>query len=267
MDTEHLLTTTRSARRSLDLNAHVDYAEVRDCPRIGLQAANGSNQQTWRWVVVADAGLRQSIADLHRAAYLSMVGGQMISESLDDDEFGRVMISTEWLVEHLAQVPLHVIPGYEPYLPSFGEGDGSFQRATLYGSIYPSVWNFQLALHEKGYGTCVTTMHLLREGDVGSLLGIPETAVQACLLPVARLRRGTRFGPAPRRPVKDVVALDRWAGTAFCESANGTQQHRKGLKGTDARGVHQLHPGHDAIVRDAAVPLAQCHPELKAREV
>ncbi len=185
---------------------------VRDCLRTGFQAANGSNQQSWRWIVVADAGLRRSIAELYRAAYLSMTNGQMFGASLDNDDFGRVMTSTEWLVEHLGEVPLHIIPCYEPYLPRFDESDGSFERATLYGSIYPAVWNFQLALHARGYGTCLTTMHLLREADVRALLGIPETAVQACLLPVARLRPGTQFRAATRRPIEQVVAVDGWDG-------------------------------------------------------
>jgi hypothetical protein len=45
MDIEYLLTATRSARKTLDLDAPVDSAEIRECLRIGLQAANGSNQR------------------------------------------------------------------------------------------------------------------------------------------------------------------------------------------------------------------------------
>ena len=59
MDIEYLLTATRSARKTLDLDAPVDIADIRECLRIGLQAANGSNQQSWRWLVVADPALRE----------------------------------------------------------------------------------------------------------------------------------------------------------------------------------------------------------------
>ena len=124
------------------------------------------------------------------------------------------MSSTEWLVEHLADVPALVIPCYEPYIPSTGD-DESFLQATLYGSIFPAVWNFQLALHTRGYGTCVTTLHLLREQEVRALLGIPDTYVQGCLLPVARLRAGKRFQPAPRRPIEEVLAVDGWDGPSL----------------------------------------------------
>ena len=66
MDIEYLLTATRSARKTLDLDAPVDLGEIRECLRIGLQAANGSNQQNWRWLVVADPELRAKIAELYR---------------------------------------------------------------------------------------------------------------------------------------------------------------------------------------------------------
>jgi len=215
MDLEYLLTATRSARRSLDLEASFDPSEIRECLRIALQAANGTNQQGWRWIVVSDPALRRAIGVLYRESYLHMTGGAMISDDLPADDFGRLMSSTEWLVEHLAEVPLLVIPCYEPYLPDFGDDDHAFQAATLYGSIFPAVWNFQLALHAHGYGTCITTMHLLRHDDVSSLLGIPNTYVQGCLLPVARLRPGTAFHPAARRPLDDVVNVDRWDGPSL----------------------------------------------------
>jgi nitroreductase len=212
MDIEYLLTATRSARKTLDLDAPVDLADIRECLRIGLQAANGSNQQAWRWLVVADPELRGRIAELYRDAYLLRVGGQLLADLLPaGTPESRLMSSTEWLVENMARVPLLVIPCYQPYLPRI-DGDEPFHQATLYGSIFPAVWNFQLALHTRGYGTCVTTLHLHHEDRVQQLLGIPPTYVQGCLLPVGRLRAGHTFSPARRRPVEEVVARDHWDG-------------------------------------------------------
>ena len=96
MDIEYLLTATRSARKTLDLDAPVDLADIRECLRIGLQAANGSNQQNWRWLVVADPALRAEIAELYRKAYLLRVGGQLFA----DIDAGR----------H-ARKPAHVVDG------------------------------------------------------------------------------------------------------------------------------------------------------------
>jgi len=178
MDIDYLLTATRSARKSLDLDAPIDLGDIRDCLRIALQAANGSNSQAWRWLVIADPELRKELAGLYREAYLLRVGGQLVADLMPaGTPEHRLMSSTEWLVENMAKVPLLVIPCYQTYLPHI-EGDESFQRATLYGSIFPAVWNFQLALHTRGYGTCVTTLHLHREepaarGPAGARVQIP----------------------------------------------------------------------------------------------
>jgi nitroreductase len=215
MDIEYLLTATRSARKSLDLDAPIEMDDIRECLRIGLQAANGSNSQAWRWLVITDPAARGKIAELYRDAYLLRVGGRLLADMLPSGTpEGRLMASTEWLVENLARVPVLVIPCYQPYLPRI-DGDESFHLATLYGSIFPAVWNFQLALHTRGYGTCVTTLHLHHEEEVRRLLGIPPSYVQGCLLPVGRLRAGHIFRPAPRRPIDEVVARDRWDGPAL----------------------------------------------------
>jgi nitroreductase len=212
MDIDRLLTTTRSARKSLDLDAGVDVDDIRECLRIAMQAANGSNQQSWRWLVIADPALRHKLAELYRDAYLLRVGGQMLGDLIPAGApEGRLMSSTEWLVENLANVPLLVIPCYQPYLPRI-DGDESFYQATIYGSIFPAVWNFQLALHARGYGTCITTLHLHQEDAVRKLLQIPDSYAQGCLLPVGRLRAGHTFRPARRRPLDEVVAVDRWSG-------------------------------------------------------
>jgi nitroreductase len=210
MDVEYLLTATRSARKALDLDAPVDLDVVRDCLAIGLRAANGSNHQAWRWIVVSDADLRRQIAALYRQAYLGKVGGQLIAGFMPEGApETRLMSSTEWLVEHLAEVPVFVIPCYEPGYPR-QEGDESFFNATIYGSIFPAVWNFQLALHTRGYGTCITTLHLHHENEIASLLGIPDSYIQGCLLPVGRLRSGHRFTPAPRKAIDDVIGMNGW---------------------------------------------------------
>jgi nitroreductase len=215
MDIDYLLTSTRSVRKLLDLETPVDVDEIRDCLRIGCQAANGTNVQAWRWVVVEDPELRAQIASYYRAAYLTLSGKESTTgEEHGDTPFDRIMSSTEWLVEHLADVPLYVIPCYEPYLPYMATGN-SFGVSTLYGSIYPAVWNFQLALHTRGYGTCITTLHLNHELEIGELLGIPESSVQGCLLPVGRLPAGKTFRPSPRRPLEEIARLDGYDGPSF----------------------------------------------------
>jgi nitroreductase len=121
----------------------------------------------------------------------------------------RVGASTRWLVDCIAEVPVLVIPCVAPYLPA-APGHEQFLEATLWGSIFPAVWNFQLALRTRGYGTCLTTLHLVGHARVAELLGIPDVFRQACLLPVARIKGENRFGPAPRAPLAEVVGRDGW---------------------------------------------------------
>jgi nitroreductase len=210
VDIDQLLTTTRSARKALDLGAPVDMGEIRECLQIALHAPNGSNQQAWRWMVVTEPSLRARIAELYRQTYLDKVGGQLVADLMPSGTSeAKLMSSTEFLVENLHKVPVLVIPCYEPSYPRT-DGDESFYLATLYGSIFPAVWNFQLALHSRGYGTCITTMHLEHEREIGELLGIPATFVQGCLLPVAKLRTGHTFAPTPRRNPDEVIAVNEW---------------------------------------------------------
>src|SRR5258708_28623558 len=128
MDIAYLLNATRSARKSLDLDAPVDPEDIRECLRIGLQAPNGSNQQSWRWLVVADPALRGKIAELYRDAYLLRVGGQLLADMLPaGTPEARLMSSTEgldrgtWAPKEWG--PLLVIPCSQPYLPRIDGGD------------------------------------------------------------------------------------------------------------------------------------------------
>jgi nitroreductase len=159
-------------------------------------------------LIITDRSLRERISELYREAYLVKVGGQLIAGFMPSGTpESKLMSSTEWLVENLARVPALVIPCYEPTMPRV-DGDESFYLATLYGSIFPAVWNFQLALHTRGYGTCITTLHLHHEQAVHELLGMPF--IQGCLLPVGRLRTGHTFAPAPRREIDEVVGINGW---------------------------------------------------------
>src|SRR5690349_6060008 len=63
-----MLTTTRTVRKRLDLERPVEREVVEECLRLAFQAPNGSNQQTWGWVLVDDAGTRTEMARIYRDA-------------------------------------------------------------------------------------------------------------------------------------------------------------------------------------------------------
>ena len=193
---DHLLATTRAVRRRLDLTRPVPVEVIEECLRLAVQAPTGSNRQGWRWVVVTDGEKRAALAELYRQAF-----GPYISSG-DDAPRTRVAESAVWLAERLQDVPVHVIPCIEDYT----KGN---PHAGVYGSIYPAVWSFQLALRGRGLGTVLTTLHLRHEREAAALLGIPDGVIQAGLLPVAYYT-GDDFKPARRRPVEELTYWNEW---------------------------------------------------------
>lgn len=193
---DHLLATTRAVRRRLDLTRPVPVEVIEECLRLAVQAPTGSNRQGWRWVVVTDGEKRAALAELYRQAF-----GPYISSG-DDAPRTRVAESAVWLAERLQDVPVHVIPCIEDYT----KGN---PHAGVYGSIYPAVWSFQLALRGRGLGTVLTTLHLRHEREAAALLGIPDGVIQAGLLPVAYYT-GEDFKPARRRPVEELTYWNEW---------------------------------------------------------
>ena len=203
--TDLLLSTTRAVRRRLDLGRPVERQVILNCIRLAQQAPTASNTQTWRWLVVADAGLRAEIAAIYRAIADAALP-QARAAMAGDAQTERVYDSAEWLARHLEEVPIHVIPCIgAPYDPSTGNASA----AAVYGSIFPAIWSFQLALRSRGLGSTLTTLHLYREADVARLLGIPDDVQQAGLLPVA-YTVGTGFRPARRPPPETITSWDRW---------------------------------------------------------
>jgi nitroreductase len=94
------------------------------------------------------------------------------------------------------------------YGRSLGGGE-LVESAGLFGSIYPAVWSFQLALRSRGLGSSFTTLHLPQAPKAAALLGIPEGVVQTALIPVAYFT-GDDFKPAVRRPVEKITYWNGW---------------------------------------------------------
>ena len=201
---DELLATTRAVRKRLDLSRPVPREVVNECLELAVQAPTGSNSQTWRWVVVDDADKRKGLADLYRRQaepYLTTASKTASGQT------GRVFDSALYLMEHLHEVPVHVIPCLQGR-PD--DGASVTQLGGYFASIYPAVWSFQLALRARGLGSCLTTLHLGFESEAAELLGIPDDVVQTALLPVA-WTVGTDFRRATRPPVADITHWNAWS--------------------------------------------------------
>lgn len=208
---DHLLTTTRSVRKRLDLTRPVEPEVIEQCVEIAIQAPTASNRQTWHFVVVADPGKRVRIAELYRksfSAYLpsgARTAGAGREYAPSESQMQRVTESSMYLAEHMHEVPALVIPCIEGRV----EAASVLAQASWYGSILPAVWSFMLALRARGLGAAWTTLHLAYEKEVAGILGMPESTTQAALLPVAYFK-GDDFKPAERIPAHRFTHWDAW---------------------------------------------------------
>ena len=204
--TDALLSTTRAVRKRLDLDRQVPREVILECLELAVQAPTASNSQTWRWLVVDDAGKRAALADIYRKGALPYLNGGIKTAPENADQTARVRDSALWLAENLEKVPAMVIPCVEVRPP---EGAPTLMLGSLFGSIYPAVWSFQLALRARGLGSALTTLHLLHEKEAADLLGIPDTVMQVALLPVG-YTKGTDFKRAARPPVSGITHWNGW---------------------------------------------------------
>ncbi|MGH9195187.1 MAG: nitroreductase family protein, partial [Acidimicrobiia bacterium] len=88
----------------------------------------------------------------------------------------------------------------------------NISASAFYGSVWPAVWSFMLALRSRGLGSALTTMHLAFEKETCELLGIPETVTQIGLIPVAYYTGGS-FKPGSRRDVEEITYWNEWKGS------------------------------------------------------
>jgi nitroreductase len=205
--TDELLATTRAVRKRLDLDRKVPREVIMECLQLAVQAPTGSNSQGWRWLVVDDAKKKQALADLYRKGgetYLKTAGAQ--AAEAGNKQTQRVYDSAMYLIDILHKVPLHVIPCLEGRPPA---GTPPAMLAGYFGSIFPAVWSFQLALRSRGLGSVLTTLHLIHEKEAAQILGVPDNVVQVALLPVA-YTKGTDFKRAERPPVSNITHWNSW---------------------------------------------------------
>jgi nitroreductase len=201
---DHVLTTTRSVRRRLDLARPVEPEVIEECLRIAIQAPTGGNSQGWRWIVVTDTELRRQLAELYREIATPYLAANLGADEVPDAQ-QRVIDSATYLSDVLHEVPVFVIPCLYGDL----EGAPAWAAAGAYGSIIPAVWSFQLALRSRGLGSVFTTLHLPKAAEAAELLGIPEGVTQTALIPVAYFT-GEDFKPAARRPVEEITYWNGW---------------------------------------------------------
>ena len=199
---DHVMTTTRSVRKRLDLTRTVQPEVIQTCIEITLQAPNGGNRGRYHFLVVADPDKRAGLAEIYRRASVAHL------KSVREVYSAGVFDSSAYLAEHSHEVPVRVIPCIDGRV----ERESVMRQATTYGSILPAAWSFMMALRARGVGSAWTSLHLTHEDEAAVLLGIPEDVTQTALQPVAYFT-GDDFRPAPRLPARERTYWDSWGET------------------------------------------------------
>ena len=206
MPLERVMLTQRAVRKLLPDS--VDDAIVLRCIELALRAPTGSNGQNWEFVVVRDRAAKQRLGVQYQRAW-SLYGraGRRRGGAGGDESMAKILRAVEWQVEHFADVPVVVVAclrgGRPPLVPLPAIGDSSY-----YGSIYPAVQNLLLAARAMGLGASLVTLPLWSTTVVRRILGLPLSVQPCCAVPLGW--PVGRYGPTTRKPVGDVVHLDRY---------------------------------------------------------
>jgi len=164
MSVDEALVTTRTVRQRLDLDRPVDRQTVVDCLRLAFQAPNGSNQQRWQWLLIDDPEVRRDVAAIYSASFGDFTPRPEDRSDYSSASAQRMSRSVMYLRDNLERVPVLVIPTLRGRL----DGEDIFYQASLWGSILPAVWSFQLALRmwpERGSTYRAIAEWHLRRGD------------------------------------------------------------------------------------------------------
>jgi nitroreductase len=206
MPLEEAMRTQRAIRRLKPDS--VDDAVVLRLIELALRAPTGSNAQSWEFIVVRDRAVKERLGTLNRRAW-NLYGGIGRRLYRRDPGMLRIMDAVQWQNDHFAEIPVIVVAclrGLIPLLPRVA-------AASLYGSIFPSVQNLLLAARATGLGAALITLPLWSTFLARRALGLPWTVTPCAVIPLGWPRG--RYGPTTRRPVSDVVHVDRYGNQPF----------------------------------------------------
>jgi nitroreductase len=207
MPLEDAMRTQRAIRRLK--NDPVDDALLQRLIELALKAPTGSNAQNWEFIVVRDRAVKEKLGRQNMRVF-RFYGGLGRRVAKNDPKMLKVLDAVQWQADHFADIPVIVVAclkggarlGFPPMLPS-----------SYYGSIYPSVQNLLLAARAAGLGAALITLPLWSTFAARRILGCPWS-VQPCAVIPLGWPLG-KYGPTTRRPVGEVVSVDRYGNRAW----------------------------------------------------
>jgi nitroreductase len=206
MPLEEAMRTQRAVRRLRP--DPVDDALVLRLIELACKAPSGSNQQNWEFVVVKDRAVKERLGQLNRRAW-RLYGGLGRRLYRADPAMLRIIDAVQWQADHFADIPVLVVACLRgprvPWPP--------IAASSYYGSIYPAVQNLLLAARAAGLGAALITLPLWSATLARRALGLPWRVTPCAIVPLGWPRG--RYGPTTRRPVGEVVHVDRFGHQPF----------------------------------------------------
>ena len=206
MTLEDAMLTQRAIRRLKP--DPVDDALVLKLIELALKAPTGSNAQNWEFIVVRDAAVKAKLGRLNRRAW-NIYGGLGRRMYGKDEKMRKILDAVQWQADHFEETPVIVVACLRAFIPIWPPA----ATASLYGSIFPSVQNLLLAARAAGLGAALITLPLWSKFLARRALGLPWNISPCAVIPLGWPRG--RYGPTTRRPVGEVVSLDRYGNRPF----------------------------------------------------
>jgi len=209
MPLEEAMRTQRAIRRLT--KDPVDEVLVRRLIELALKAPTGSNAQNWEFIVVRDPEVKAKLARQNRRAW-RVYGGLGRRMVRDDPKMQKVLAAVQWQADHFEEIPVLVVAclrGPRAYFPPIA-------ASSYFGSIYPSVQNLLLGARAAGLGAALITLPLWSTFAARRILGCPWSVLPCAVVPLGWPRG--RYGPTTRRPVEEVVSIDRYGNRAWLSS-------------------------------------------------
>ena len=206
MSLEEAMTTQRAIRRLTD--QPVDDELLLRLIELAQKAPTGSNAQNWEFMVVRDRSVKERLGRLNRIAW-SVYGGIGRWVARNDPPMQRLLRAVQWQADHFEEIPVIVVAclrGPRMLWPRLA-------ATSYYGSIYPSVQNLLLGARAAGLGAALITLPLWSHFLARRTLGLPGAVSPCAVIPLGWPRG--RYGPTTRRPVGEVVHLDRFGNRPF----------------------------------------------------
>jgi nitroreductase len=213
MPMQEAMRTQRAVRR-LHLEP-VSHDVLLPLLELSLKAPTSSDTQDWSYLVVEDREQKQRLARLYRRLF-RLFDPIVERQAAGDDKALRQMRPGQWQAENFEDLPVFVIPCYQRNMKHRPVGRPQISVSSFYGSVYPAVQNLLLGCRAVGLGASIQTLPIWYVPRARRILGLPRKVNPVCIIPIGWAKG--RYGPTTRRPIGEVVHLDRYGHQPFRDS-------------------------------------------------